>query len=410
MLFESEAEMQSWMRRELEVVDGLSELLDDAELPEGESEEEKIVLKSYKVCLGALNYNVLISENENISLQKGEVLRPDFLMYSSESEAIVIVELKNISAPTRQAGTELSAYSAEVRAYLPMLAESDVINVLVSTEWPTLLRHYVFNEIVWHQKNLICLKPVEVDGDIKLAIVAPSELIAGGVSLSLNEHHLGGFHLCLYDMGLYGGGPKERLDKHLEQMLTALKYIGAKGTEQRNNGFAFLWKNHREISLAPYMITIVNVAPFQTIERLVQAVGVTEGSILSRIVDICIEYSPAGHGESICAQMDSAIEFLNSFCSAQPEGFLQWPELKDLMLEESELVAFQSWGVFEKLFFDNLKKEYESGNISVASTDAMLGIKTLEEIIDLRHDFFDLSDFRRALDQDLDEDGVLDIF
>jgi len=350
MLFESEAQMQSWMRGELETADGLSDLLVDAELPEGESEEEKIVLKSYKVCLEALNYNELISDNENISLKQGEVLRPDFLMYSSESEAIVIIELKNIAGPTRQAGTELSAYSAEIRAYLPMLAESDVINVLISTEWPTLLRHYVFNEIVWHQKNLICLKPVQVDGEIKLAMVAPSELIAGGVSLTLSEHHLGGFHLCLYDMDRYSGGSKARLDKHLEQMLTSLKYIGAKGTEQRNNGFAFLWRNHRETSIAPYMITIVNVAPFQTIERLVQTVGVAEGSILDRLVDICIEYSPNGHGESIGAQTHSAIEFLNSFCSAQPEGFLQWPALKCLMLEESELIAF-SHGEYSKSYF-----------------------------------------------------------
>lgn len=392
-MFASEAAMQAWLTKEISQVDGLGDLIIPKAL-DGYTGEEKRIAESYNSCIDALNYNHPISFDENISLKNGDILRPDFLLYSSESEAIILVELKNIKEPTRQAGTELSAYAAELRSYLPLLASSDIVSVIISTEWPTLLRHYVFNEITWHQRKIICLKPAKNKGKISLEIVDPKEITEGDLSLSIGEDHLAGFHICLYDMELYNGGDLKRLNSHVQQMLTALRYIGAKGTSQGNNGFAFLWRNEYPETLAPYMLTVVNIAPFSTLERFIRVAGeIKPESILGRFINICTEHDPTGHGSSLSAQADSAVEFLRSFCSPQAEGFTNWRYLKEFMLENGDLIAFQAWGFFETEYFSSLKKEYDDGNLTTAAHDPHLALRVLENLIDPGYQFIDLAYF-----------------
>jgi len=400
-MFKCEAEMQKWLLSELKKVCGLGELILPVEL-EGLIGEEHIVARNYKYCLDALNYTYLISSDENISLKLGDILRPDLLMYSSESEAIVIVELKNIKEPTRQAGTEVSAYAAEVRSYLPSLAGSDIINVVISNDWPVLLRHYVFNEVMWHKKNILCLKPVFHEQCVRLEVVKPSLLVEGDISFGLAEEHLGGFHICLYDMELYSGGSRERLDLHVEQMKTALRYIGGKGNSQGNNGFAFLWKYFHPHSLAPYMITVVNVAPFLTLERFLKITDVEPESVLGRLFEVTCEHMPTGHGASIGAQQDCAVEFLEKFCRPAPESFTDWSNLKTLIASYGELVSFQPWGFFESAYFDALNEEYGMGRYDVAANDPVLGMKVLQSLIDSNYQFINLSYYNYQPEEDLD--------
>ncbi|MGA6099192.1 hypothetical protein ACPESN_15155 [Stutzerimonas marianensis] len=392
-MFASEAAMQAWLTKEISQVYGLGELIAPKSL-DGYTGEEKRIAESYSYCIDCLNYNYPISFDENISLKSGDILRPDVLLYSSESETIVLVELKNIKEPTRQAGTELSAYAAELRSYIPLLASSDIISVIISTEWPTLLRHYVFNEITWHQRKILCLKPVQDKTKISLEIVDPKEITEGNLSLSIADDHLSGFHICLYDMGLYSGGDIKRLDSHVQQMLTALRYIAAKGTSQGNNGFAFLWRNSHPETIAPYMITVVNIAPFSTLERFLRIVDeIKPESILGRFINICAEHDPTGHGASLGTQSESAMEFLGSFCSPQAEGFMNWRHLKEFMLENGDLIAFQAWGFFETEYFSLLKNEYNEGKVTTTAHDPNLGLRVLEKIIDSEYQFIDLTYF-----------------
>lgn len=404
-LFKNEAEMQAWLLSELdnEDVSGLADLILPVELIDCPSEEE-VIAKKYRYCLDALNYNYFISADEDISLKAGDILRPDLLMYSSESQLLVVVELKNIKEPTRQAGTEISAYAAEIRSYLPLLAGSDIVNVIVSVEWPTLLRHYVYNEIMWHQRNILCLEPVKCGEVIRLQVVQPSKIIEGDASIRLGDDHLGGFHICLYDMGLYSGGDPERLSGHMQQMLTAMRYIASKGNSQGNNGFAFFWKNMHPNSIAPYMITIVNIAPFLTLERFLKVSEVEAGSVLDRFIDICVEHDPRGHGASIGEQLTSAIGFLETICRPQPEGFLGWRNLKEFMIEYGELLAFQSWGFFESAYFDRLKHKYVNGAVDTASNDPFLALEMLDELIDSDYEYIDMAYYKYDPLQDDIED------
>lgn len=407
-LFKNEAAMQSWMEKQLKCVDGFSELLISSDVPPPTTTEEESITKSYEFCLKALNQNIVISANENISLDPSDILKPDFILYSTESEAVVIIELKNLAGPSRQAGTELGAYTAEIKQYLPLIAGSDVLSIVVSTHWPALLKHYIFNEIVWGNKCVLCLRPIEQNKEIMLELVPPNEMIEGSLAVSLSEEHLGGFHVSLYDMNLYSGGARNRIDIYIEQMKTAAKYVAAKGREQGNNGFAFLWKNERKDTLAPYFITIVNIAPFKMLERFAHTIDIPNNSILDRIIkNVVIEYSPDGHGASIGAQSEDAIQFLSTFCSAQPEGFLSWPDLKAFMMESSNLISFEAWGIFEKTLFSELEKEYAGGNITLRSNDPNLGLKALSKVIDSNYNYTDLRYFYTDSLEDEDEDCFL---
>jgi hypothetical protein len=390
-IFANEAAMQKWMVEQLEGADGFGELLESSDVPDPNSVEEGYITKSYKFCLDALNFNIVISANENISLDPGDILKPDFLLYSSENEAVVVVELKNQSGPTRQAGTELGAYTAELKQYLPFIAGSDVISIVVSPDWPVLLRHYIFNEIVWGNKRVVCLRPIQKDDQIKLELVPPEELVEGNLNVLLSDEHLGGFNVSLYDMELYSGGPRERISAYIEQMQTATKYIAAKGRAQSNNGFAFLWKNERTETLAPYFITVVNVAPFKMLERFVRTLPIEDDCMLDRIIkNVVIEYFPEGHGASIGEQYKDSLKFLGTFCSAQPEGFHSWPALKEFMTNFSTLISFEAWGIFEKALYEELEKEYANGNTTLRSNDPALGMSVLNTVIDSNYEYIDI--------------------
>jgi hypothetical protein len=59
-------------------------------------------------------------------------------------------------------------------------------------------------------------------------------------------------------------------------MRAALSVMATEGNRQKGHGFAFLWKDHWELSLAPYSISIFNMAPFQSLERFLHEIEVLE--------------------------------------------------------------------------------------------------------------------------------------
>ncbi len=397
--------MQMWLSDNLSEIEGLSEIIDEFdETIQGKPSTESRIISSYIHCLKSLNLNVVISENENISNKEGDRLCPDFLLYAPETESFVILELKNIANPTRQIGTELGAYSSEIRSYVPFISEGDIVHVVISRTWPTLLRHYLFNEIFWMQKNILCLEPYQsANGSIMLRALPPKNLIEDDVSLMICERHLGGYQLCLYDDLLYSGGSRDRLDQHIEQFKTAIFAMASKGNAQKNHGFAFLWKDHRSISLAPYSITILNFAPLQSLERFLH--GIDDDfyipEITQRLINIAAEYDPIGHGQSLDQIVDYGERFLKKICSPRAEGFTNWDVLKSIMLEQSTLIEFHPWGIFSELLSDKLASKYEQGNHSIELTDPILGLELITELIDADYNFIDLAYFNYT-----EEDGV----
>jgi len=379
-IFKKELDMQEWLRKELNECYGLSDLIINCVDNNASTDAERKINSSYEYCLKSLDLTEVISEDKNISLKKGDVLRPDFLLYSVETESIIIVELKNISNPTRQVGTEISAYASEVKSYLPFIASGDIISVIISSTWPTLLRHFLFNEIFWLQKKILCLYPVEAKGKIRLKIKNARDIIENDVSIKLQDDCIGGYQICLYHKDIYH--PVIDFKNYLEQMRTALLSMSVKGNSLNNHGFAFLWKDNRRFSIAPYSITILNFSSFQSFGQSFNRSDTENYEISKRFLKIVNTHSPMGHGQSLDEITEHSQEFLSIFCNPMVEGYHYWYSLKEFMLENSDLLAFTGWGIFGELYSDLLSEEYKSGNMEISSTDPRLGLKLINRLVE----------------------------
>lgn len=407
-IFENEAEMQKWLKDELDTCDGLNDLIincDKLESFNPSNLEENKIYASFKNCLEALYLNTIFSDNENIALSENEILKPDFLLYAPESQGIVIIELKNSANAARQAGTEISAYSAELKNHLLFLSDGDVFNVIISPEWKTLLKHHVLHEIFWKNRNILCLKPVEQEnGNIRLEILSIQELLNTPLKYKIPKEYLYGYQICLYDYELYNSNVdlkkrKAYFDKRVNQMKAALSIMAIEGERQGSHGFAFLWKDNKLVpygnSLCPYNITIINIAPFESIERFFH--DITDVSELSNIqkrwVDLFIEQAPTGHGHTFNSIANLSEQFLSSFCHPVPEGYMGWEAHKTIMFEDerADLVAFSGWGIFQSIFNDKLLNEYQNGNLDTPIDCPDLGLKTIEAIVDEGYQYIDIS-------------------
>lgn len=393
-LFENEKKMQAWLENEIKKKEGLSRLIDEIENPPNlaSSLPETKINGAYRYCIDALHMLEIIATDENIAIGEKEQLKPDILAYAPETESIVIIELKNISGPTRQAGTELSAYCAEINNYLPFISDADIVNVIISNEWPTLLRKHVVQDILWRERKLLCLRPYRNGTEIRLKAVTVQELGCSEFDLKISPQHLGGYQICLYD---YGRG-SNRLDPYLPQMRTALSAIAVKGNLTGNHGFGFLWKDCWKETCAPYSITILNVAAFNRLDRFILDLPEDEelSDMENRFLRLVGEFSPEGHGSSLAELTREANMFLEGFCSPQPEGFTTWPALFEVMDDRAEYVSFFAWGFFGKRHLELLKNEYRAGRNHVLDSPD-LGHKLLAEMIDESVPYLDLGWYGR---------------
>ncbi|MDB5073805.1 MAG: hypothetical protein JWM87_4916 [Candidatus Eremiobacteraeota bacterium] len=99
----------------------------------------------------------LISRDRNISGAAG-TLRPDVLALDRQRNRLVCFEFKRSAEAARQALTELLAYEQEMRNHLPLTGGNDVVFVLMSTEWSTLLDHAAAAAIIFGKRRVLCLE------------------------------------------------------------------------------------------------------------------------------------------------------------------------------------------------------------------------------------------------------------
>ena len=417
-IFRKEADMQKWLSDELETACGLADLIinDDyiADF-EAKTKEEIRFKASFESCIKALYMNEVISIDENISETKGEGLKPDFTLYAPDWEGIVLVELKNAKGATREAGTELSAYACEIKTYMPLLSDGDLYNVIISPVWPTLIKHHIFHDIFWSQRNVICLEPVEVSGKIKLRVVDIPTLLAADTAMKISDQHLMGVHMCLYDDEYRQNASNNvRFDGYVPQMKAALSVMASKGNQKKGHGFSFLWKDKAHYSLAPYFYTTVSVSPLSLVERYLHGIKALEElpKMKRKLVKLLAEHPPTGH---TAAHIDSTIEvsedFLQKICKVRYENFMEWDSLREEMLARGELIAFQGWGVFDEEFTKRLIREYKEGNIQCSNLCPNLGLETVSGFIDSNYEFLQAGWFVGGFDETpcVDESDYADL-
>ncbi|WP_217555983.1 hypothetical protein [Vibrio metschnikovii] len=373
-MFQSEKEMQSWLSKELEDVEAFPNLILTSDFEPTISHASRKVLDSYDYCLRTLNMTKVVCEDKDISQFPNEVLRPDFLLYSMETESWVIVELKNIAGPTRQTATELSAYSNALKTYFPGMSDGDVINVVISNEWPTLLKNYVFNEIYWLNRRIICLKPIRIGASIKLECLSPNDLTKNFAQKLLTKDSFSGYQLCLYGNTIYSGGKVSDLENHIEQIRSSFYRIVNRSSVLHSHGFAFLWRDFRKHSVSAYSITIVDINPFE--KKLYETCQ--EKGIANELQEVLYDNEATGNTYSLFEIMNESDFYLRSICSSWPEGSSSWSNLKEYMIESAELIEFRCWGVVSEIYESELSEEYNKGNISTKYECPIFGLEFVE--------------------------------
>lgn len=129
---------------------------------------------SAHATIESLNKIEVLTSNNNISATKNEILKPDLVCINSETQQLIIFELKKSNQTGRQALTELLAYEHELKNHLPFLSNYDATFVLISTEWSVLLEHAATSAIMWSNKNLLCLQLDPTPDDYRFKIHRPS--------------------------------------------------------------------------------------------------------------------------------------------------------------------------------------------------------------------------------------------
>lgn len=395
-IFTSESEMQVWLSNELEKVHGFGELIQNADgLASAQPANigEVSVLESFRTCIAALNITDTLFENENISISSQDVLKPDFVLYAPETQSIVIVELKNLKSPSRQAGTELGAYSAKIRSIVPFMPDGDIVHVLISQEWPALLKHYARHEIFWQGRNLLCLRPtLRADGDPSLEVLGIQEIAENISSFQVGKDHLGGYNISLYDDQLYlPTADREKLTAAVEVFKVATQAMAVTGNRLKSHGFAFLWKDKWQQSLAPYSIVVANFAPFQSIERFLKSGDISK--VVERFIKVIADFSPEGHGNTLSEITDTCHEIVSKFCSPKEEGFATWGALREMLNERTEYIAFSGWGLFGQAALDEVMARHSAGDLSCSLSSPEVGKAVLEKIIDDKYVVLDLSNY-----------------
>lgn len=396
-IFNNENEMQLWLEQHMEEdEEGLGSLIYDFESIEDfkpKNQIEKKLKDSYLNCYPSLLLTEIITKNENISSSKGDILKPDILAYGIERESIILIELKNLSGTTREAGTELAAYAGELKGYLAHLSDGDIINVIISPHWPTLLKHYIFNNIVWQNKNMICLEPCIIDGDIKLKPLDLKILLQTEVPQKFGADHLRGYHICLYDYTQYSKNrTTTKLHSQLDVIKSSLSRMAAEGEKGNSHGFLILSKEIAGFGLAPYMITLVNVAPLSSIERYFHSDDINSHEDLpfigQKLYDVYTYHEPLGLGVNTSRIFHSGKDYLKKICKPEIESLNPWSILRsEINNIHTEAIYFESWGIFKDKSMDVLFKKYERGEYSKTLNSISIGLEVIDELIDEDYEF-----------------------
>lgn len=403
-IFKNENDMQSWLENEMEDIEGLGSLLFDIESIENYEPRNEVELKiknSYLHCLPSLYLAEIITKNQNISSSSGDVLKPDILAYGIERESLILIELKNLSGATREAGTELAAYSGELKGYLSHLSDGDIMNVIISTFWPTLLKHYVFNNIVWQNKNMICLEPCVVENKIVLKPLDLKILLQAETPQKFASEHLCGYHICLYDHSQNSTNrAPTKLHGQIEVIKASIARMAAEGEKANSHGFLILTEEINGYGNAPYMITLVNAAPLSSIERYFHSDEIKTYKDLpfigQKIYDIVTYYEPLGLGANTSKIFTSGKPYLKKICTPNIESINPWTILRqEINNGITEAIYFESWGVFKEKSMEILFNKYQNGDYDFTLNSIELGFEVIEELIDEQYEFIRLPALRK---------------
>lgn len=389
-IFRTEREMQQWLLKELKDNYGdFSKIISNCSKFEeyyhsAECSPNK-VLDSFYSSLQSLYEITVLSDDRNISSIKGEVLKPDFVLFSHTTESLVLVELKNSPKTTREAGTELGAYNYELSNYLPNIPKLDFVHVIISNDYPVLLKHHIRHMIFLQDINILCLRPIRYQNRVTLEIINYNELYENNglfFNRKIPASVLQSFQICIYDELLQqGSNDFNRLDEYLNLFKTALHNMSIIGNKLNSNGFAILWKDRYErYSLAPYSISIVYLPSYEQYKLDIPEFL----EIYKNLNSILDEYPPTfGKTIEVIANEVRKVLSFDKDCSVRYEGLMDYRTWLNQDPLRCNYIAFTCWGeYFHEKHINTLNKlSIEEGQF-LEKDNAYIGCEFLYECID----------------------------
>ena len=290
----------------------------------------------------------IISVDRDISTEKNEVLRPDILLYNSEEDKIIIVEIKKSTKTERETITELLAYEHEIKNTIPFISNKDIQFVIISTEWNTLLKHSLSSIIFWSNKKISGLHLDIIDFSM-------SPVIADSWSrvryLDFDEDLFCGFNISLIN---YSD------DKEIEERVkdtitrTALNIVAKDNIISESNGFAFCSVLNNEVSHSERIITVIVLNPFNILKANIINGDIDKESPVLSYFSNKIEGYESSVTNGILETVSNAKKYLEQYWDCVSiENLYSWNTLKKNILSDCAIpYSVQSWGIL-----DNYLKE-----------------------------------------------------
>lgn len=240
-------------------------------------------LRAAKHVLGELHDLELVSKNNrSISREKGERLFVDLLYCARETSRFVLFEIKNQDGSAREAVTEIMAYEHEALNHTPFSSANDVMMVIVSRKFSTLLDHAVTGLNSWSRRRVLCLRFDDSEADPRLVVHIPNAWSAIG------QKGLTADGIMTATLSFTPAPDLDEDDIHAV-CSTAASLMVREAERSGGSGFAMVAYNHLYPRMAdsPYLILAGVVNPFSFLERA-QSEGFLENS-RSPISDYILE-------------------------------------------------------------------------------------------------------------------------
>ncbi|MFB2897823.1 hypothetical protein ACE1CI_33315 [Aerosakkonemataceae cyanobacterium BLCC-F50] len=293
---------------------------------------KKIIAAAKNVIHNLYPIKIISTASKSISFDRKEKLFPDLVLFNENERKLIVLEIKRNNKTARETLTEMLAYDHEIRNFLPLIPNFDILYCIVSTDYSSLLNHSVAGLITWESKQILCLVIEESKEEVKLKIHFPT----AWTSLGNSRFPLDA--ISTFQIILYNRDAKNLPDAE-SAAFAAASLIAKEGDRNNSHGFVFIWrdcwKNWGQ-GAAEFHLTVGFINPYVFLP-LAQSQGYIDAS-QSPLGQYLLEKSKySKHTDSFYSNevLEKGLTFLNQYFRARIEGLSFWSQERlsyDVML------------------------------------------------------------------------------
>lgn len=295
-----------------------------------------------KDVLNFLSELELVSCDKSISQTKGEILRPDLVCFNWEHNVVVLFELKENIQAARQAITELSAYEQEIENYLPFSSNCDIVHVIVSPEWSTLLDHSIAFLNMWGGKKVLGLNLDVSNDNWSLSPYFPNSWTF------IRANGLPPKSIYTMNMVLYSKNGDKLDDEPPYELNLARELISREAEKHKASGLSLAWKNCFPNSPGKWVITVGVIHPIGFYKHLAEYGDINRESDFSGFLSSNLSNHEINPPEVLFRIADKARNILENNFRVDYEGTVNWEEQRSNISE----IGFPIFGDFFGKLFD----------------------------------------------------------